>query len=188
MWYIFAQREYPKKYPTTGTAVIALGDSLVVGEGVLPGNDFVSILSERLDVPIINAGRAGDTTAETLRRLETDVLARDPRIVIILVGGNDAIRRIPKQETFSNLAKIIDKIQARGAAVLLVGIQSGFFRDNYKNDFYALSRKKGAWHVPDILDGIFGHGQLMQDTIHPNDKGYLIIADRIEPVLRNIIR
>ena len=190
LWYFFGNGSYTKKYPAPegrGKNIIAFGDSLVEGVGASPGNNFVSLLSKKLGADIINAGFGGDTTASALDRLSQDVISRDPKIVVVLLGGNDAVRRIPKQETFKNLEKIIDRVQEKGAGVLLIGIQSGFFRDNYKKDFAALARKKGAWHVPDILDGIFAHPDLMDDAIHPNDKGYQIIANRLEPVLREML-
>ena len=67
--------------PTAGVRVIAFGDSLVEGVGATAGHDVVSVLSERLGTPIINAGRRGDTTASALARLDGAVLSRNPRVV-----------------------------------------------------------------------------------------------------------
>src|SRR5206468_2546588 len=85
--------------PTAGQTIVAFGDSLVEGHGATPGHDFVSVLSRRLGVPIINAGRSGDTAEAALSRLEQAVLARNPRVVIVLLGGNDFLRRVPREET-----------------------------------------------------------------------------------------
>ncbi len=171
--------------PSAGTRIIAFGDSLVAGNGTSPGGDFVSALSNRLGVPILNAGRSGDTTGSALRRLEPDVLARDPRLVIVLLGGNDWLRRVPKQETFRNLAEIVERIRARGAAVVLVGTSAGFF-DPYGSELEQLAERTSAALVPDILDGILGRTGLMADAIHPNNAGHAMMADRIEPVLREL--
>ena len=89
--------------PTAGDQVIAFGDSLVRGVGASPGRDLVSVLSNRIDVPILNAGRSGDTTASALARLDEAVLTRRPRVVLVLVGGNDLLRRVPPEETIENL-------------------------------------------------------------------------------------
>jgi acyl-CoA thioesterase I len=187
-WFFLRNSDYPKKMPTAGTRVIAFGDSLVAGEGASRGDDFVSELSRRLGLFIINAGVPGDTTETALLRLDRDVLARDPKVVLVLLGGNDAIRRIDRAQTFQNLDAIVARIHARGAAVVLIGIQSGLLNDRYDSEFEDLARRNGAWLVPDILNGIIGQGELMSDTIHPNSKGYEIMADRIEPVLREVIR
>ncbi|MEC4674880.1 MAG: GDSL-type esterase/lipase family protein [Nitrospirota bacterium] len=82
----------------------------------------MSRLSRQMDISILNKGRNGETTRSALSRLEQDVLDQDPRIVILLLGGNDAIRRLPQKETFDNLAQMIDRIQQTGAAVVLVGV------------------------------------------------------------------
>ncbi|MBI2096740.1 MAG: arylesterase [Candidatus Sungbacteria bacterium] len=185
--FFFMQRDEKKKYPQGGSQIIAFGDSLVEGVGASPGHDFVSILSDRLRSPIINAGRAGDTTAAGLLRLNEAVLAQDPKIVIVLLGGNDALRRIPKEETFRNLETIIDRIQGRGAAVILIGVRGGILSDSYKKSFSSIAAEKGAFYIPDILDDIFGNARLISDPIHPNDQGYALMADRIEPVLKMVM-
>lgn len=177
-----------KNYPSAGKNIIAFGDSLVEGVGASSGKDFISLLSKEINTPIINAGQSGNTTAMALVRLDKDVLSQDPRIVIILIGGNDAIRRVPKEEVIKNLEMMIDQIQKKGAAVLLIGIQGGIFRDQYKKLFANLASDKKVFYVPNVLEDIFGQPQLMSDSLHPNDQGYEIMTKRIEPTLREILK
>jgi acyl-CoA thioesterase I len=174
--------------PTAGDRVIAFGDSLVEGVGASTGRDIASLLSARVGVPIVNAGRRGDTTGSALTRLDSAVLSRNPRIVIVLLGGNDVLRRVPHQETFANLDAIVGRIRGRGAAVILVGLSVGVFTDVYGNGYENLARRTSSGLVPDVLSGILGHPELMADHIHPNDRGYRMIADRIEPVLRDLLK
>jgi acyl-CoA thioesterase-1 len=174
--------------PTAGERVVAFGDSLVQGVGATPGSDLVSVLSERLGVPIVNAGRSGDTTATALGRLEPAVLSQNPRIVIVLLGGNDYLRRVPPAQTFANLEAIVGRIRNQGAAVILVGLSLGVFSDSYGDGYRDVARRASAGLVPDVLDGILGRGDLMADQIHPNDRGYALMADRIEPALRDLLR
>ncbi|OGE76019.1 MAG: hypothetical protein A3C85_00605 [Candidatus Doudnabacteria bacterium RIFCSPHIGHO2_02_FULL_48_21] len=174
--------------PEKGTNIIAFGDSLVTGYGLTTvGDDFVSLLSKRTGSQIINAGLNGDTTGSALSRLEKDVLSQDPRIVIVLLGGNDALRHVPVEETFRNLGAIIDGIHAKGSAVILVGVKGSFFGDKYDNEFDRLADAKKVNYIPDILKGLFGHADLMTDAIHPNARGHAIMADRIEPVLKKLL-
>ena len=173
--------------PTGGTTVIAFGDSLVAGRGARSGRDFVSLLSDSLGVPIINAGRSGDTTRAAVSRLRSDVLSRDPRVAIVLLGGNDFLRRVPIDETFANLTTIVDELRSRGTAVVLVGVSVGLLNDPYAARYEALAQQTSAALVPDILGGIMGHADLMSDAIHPNEQGYEIIAERLEPVLRELL-
>ena len=186
-WYIRADVPEAAR-PTAGTSIIAFGDSLVAGQGATPGNDFVSLLSRRLGVSIINAGQGGDTTAAALARVDSDVLSRDPRIVIVLLGGNDFLRRVPKEQTFANLATIVERIRSRGAAVVIVGVNVGLWRDPYGDEYERLARRASAGLVPEILDDIIGDQRLMADSIHPNDLGYRIVADRVEPALRELLQ
>ena len=187
IWYFMDTEPPVVDFPTAGQDIIAFGDSLVVGFGASPGNDFVSILSARLGQPIVNAGRNGDTTQTGLERLKADVLSQDPRIVILLLGGNDTLRKVPVEETFNRLAAMIDQIHQTGAAVVLVGVRGSLLGDKYEEEFEVLAEAKQANLVPDILSGIFGHPSLMADAIHPNNDGNLLMADRLEPVLRELL-
>ena len=177
----------PASRPTAGRHVIAFGDSLVAGVGASAGRDFVSVLSARVGVPIINAGRRGDTTASALARLDAAVLSRSPRVVIVLLGGNDFLQRVPTETTFANLRTIVSRVRARGAAVVLVGVKVDLFRDSYGAEYERIGREMSAVVVPDILDGILGRSGRMSDSIHPNDEGYAIIADRLERVVRELM-
>ncbi|MBX4210368.1 arylesterase [Candidatus Parcubacteria bacterium] len=179
---------YIENFPSHGTDVIAFGDSLVVGVGSTPGNDFVSLLAYRFNTPIINAGVSGDTTAQALNRLHNLGIFQSPKVVIVLLGGNDYLQRIPKQETFNNLSTIVKEIQAHGAAVLLLGVRGGVITDVYDEEFRNLAKRLHAAFVPNVLDGLLGNSDLMSDGIHPNDKGYKIIADKVTPVLKKLLR
>jgi acyl-CoA thioesterase-1 len=159
----------------------------VAGRGATGGRDFVSVLSGRLGARIINAGRNGDTTRTALARLNRDVLSRDPRVVIIVLGGNDFLRRVPVDETFHNLSTIVTNIRERGAATVLAGVSVGLLSDPYAARYEALASETSSGLVPDILGGLIGRSHLMSDAIHPNDQGYRMIADRLEPALRDLL-
>jgi acyl-CoA thioesterase I len=173
--------------PTAGSTIVAFGDSLVEGRGATPGHDFVTLLARRLSIPIVNAGRSGDTATTALDRLDASVLSRNPRLVIVLLGGNDFLRRVPTDETFRSLSTIVERIRRRGAAVVLVGVSVGVISDPYSSEYAALARRTSSGLVPDILEDIIGHADRMSDSIHPNDQGYAMIADRIEPALRDLL-
>jgi acyl-CoA thioesterase I len=173
-------------YPSKNTGIVAFGDSLVEGVGSARGGGFVSILSDELNMPITNLGVSGNTTAEALGRIGM-VTARKPAVVIVLLGGNDYLRRVPRAETEESLARIIESIQAFGAAVILVGVDSGLVLNRDEELFERLSEKYHTAYVPDILEDILGRSGLMADSLHPNDAGYKIMAERIKPVLERLI-
>jgi acyl-CoA thioesterase I len=186
-YFVFADGEKPvKNYPGQGKTIVAFGDSLVQGVGAsTKDTNFVSLLSARLGTKIINKGIGGYTTRDGLKRID-EVLKHDPKLVILLLGGNDALRNIPQQETFQNLETIITKIQDSGSMVLLLGIQGGLLRDPYKVQFEALADKYQTAYVESVLSGLLGKKQYMFDTIHPNDAGYKIIADNVYPTLEKL--
>lgn len=167
--------------PTREGPIVALGDSLVYGVGS-SGGGFVKILEERIGEPIVNKGVPGDTAADGLARLG-EVIALKPRIVILLLGGNDYLKRVSPEETFANLAAIIERLEDDGATVLLLGVRGGIFRDNFAERYEALARRYDTAHVRDVLDGTLGDARYMDDRIHPNDAGYRIIAEKVYPVL-----
>jgi lysophospholipase L1-like esterase len=176
-----------KNYPSFGTRVIAFGDSLIEGVGASEGNDFISLLSQKLATPIENYGRGGDTTATALERLPR-VLEEvpNPKVVIILLGGNDFLRKIPKEETFANLSTIIESFQERDAVVLLLGIRGGIFKDNFEKEFEELHDIYQTAYISNVLRGLITNRKLMFDSIHPNDAGYKKIADKVYPILKEI--
>lgn len=188
LWFFFFRSETtPRIRPPREGPLVAFGDSLTAGAGATAGSDYPSLLARRLEVEVVNAGRYGDDTDSALARLEPDVLAKNPRLVILLLGGNDALRRAPAEVTFQNLETIIDRLQERRVAVLLLGIERGVFLDDYPRRFRELAREKNVEFIPDVLEGIFGNPTLMADEIHPNDRGYEMMTDRIEPVLRRML-
>jgi acyl-CoA thioesterase-1 len=177
------------KTPTSpaSVTVVAFGDSLTSGTGVGSGRDYVSLLSNRTGVAIVNAGRSGDTTATALLRLDAAVLSRDPDIVIVFFGGNDLLQGVPVQRRTANITEIVERIRARGAEVMVVGLASGFL-DPFDGALAGIAVGTSSTLVPAVLDGILGVPNLMSDLVHPNEAGHAVIADRIEPALRTVLR
>ncbi|MFZ2303559.1 MAG: GDSL-type esterase/lipase family protein [Minisyncoccia bacterium] len=185
--YYFTRNSDITNYPSKGTDIIAFGDSLVEGFGSTGGNDFVSLLSQKIGQPIINLGNAGDTTVDGIARIN-QLDNYNPKVVLLLLGGNDHLKKIPIAVTFENLATLIDNIHARGAIVILLGVRGGLFNDRFDTEFEALRDTYHTAFVSDVLGGLFGNDKYMSDTIHPNNIGYGIIADRIYPVLIEVLK
>lgn len=170
---------YIRNLHSPGENVICFGDSLTEGVGAERGEDYPSFLARQLQYPVIHSGRRGDTSADGLARLERDVLGQNPRLVIILFGGNDFLRQVPVSETRKNLEEIVQLIQGRGAMVLLVGMRLGLFTDEYGPVYKEIAQKHGTLFIPEILKGILSDAKLKSDSIHPNGAGYQLMAERI---------
>jgi acyl-CoA thioesterase-1 len=166
-----------------GKNIICFGDSITWGYGVSPGEDFPSALAKTTSIPVINSGLDGDTSVSALQRLESDVLRRDPLLVIIEFGGNDFLRKISLQETTNNIEAMIKKIQSKGAMVALADIHAGFIMTDYAKEFKRLSQKYNTIFLGHLLKGIITNPQLKSDFLHPNYEGYKLIAQRVHRII-----
>ncbi len=184
-WRMFGPAHFTN-YPPHPGPIVAFGDSLVAGLGATEGHDFVSMLSARINEPIQNFGVPNDTTAMGLSRLD-EVVAVHPRIAIVLLGGNDYLRRVPKDETFKNVRTIIEGLQSDGTLVVLLGIRGGLLVDNFASDFKKLASDTKSVYVSDVLHNLLGNKQYMFDEVHPNDQGYAIIAERVYNAMRPVL-
>lgn len=181
--FVFLKPQKITNFPSSGASIVMFGDSLTYGVGATSGNDIPSILSRKIGQQVINMGVPGETSAQGLARVG-DVMVLKPKVVILLFGGNDFLRRVPISETFSNIDTMVVELQKSGAVVVLAGIRGGILSDPYDKNFSEISKNRGTLYVSNVMDGIIGHKDLMSDdSIHPNDAGYGKIADRIYKVL-----
>jgi len=146
------------------------------------------VLSRELGLPVINTASAGDTTAEALAAISDAVWIKIPRLVIVLLGGNDFLRQVVRQETQKNLEEIVQRIQAQGAMVAIAGVKLGLFTDEYGSIFEETAQQFGALYVAQVLKGILTDSGLRSDPIHPNGAGYRIIAERIAAKIKPLLR
>ena len=182
-----ATRHYANLPPTATGPWVAFGDSLTRGYGASDGADYPTQLSRRLGIPIQNLGISGERTVDGLKRLP-EVEALGPRVVLLCFGGNDVLQNGRRDEMMANIGAMIDRLQARGSFVVLIGIRSAsLLGDRNAGAFEDLAEEKRVLFVPDILDGVLGTPSLMFDYVHPNDAGYAKIAERIERALQPVL-
>ena len=170
-----------------GTNIIAFGDSLTAGLGAQPGEDFPSRLSKLIETPVINAGVSGDTTDMALERIDRDVLSHDPRIVIVGLGGNDFLRSVDIATTERNLRSIVRRIHGAGAMVVLLGFRFPSLNLDYEKMYTRVADDEGCLLIGRMLRGIITDPTLKSDEVHPNARGYEIMAERIAGPLRKLI-
>jgi len=172
---------------STGTNIIAFGDSLTAGYGAAAGEDYPTKLSALIGAPVINAGVSGDTTESALARLDNDVLSRSARIVIVGLGGNDFLRSVPIATTEANLRTIVKKIEGAGAMVVLLGFKFPSLQADYGDMYKRIASDERCLFVGGVLSGILTDESLKSDAIHPNAKGYALMAKRIAGPLQKLI-
>jgi lysophospholipase L1-like esterase len=186
-WWLWPTKvSYVNLPPSAKGPWIAFGDSLTAGYGAQARNYFPTVLGKKLGVTIENGGRNGETSQDGLNRIES-VASRHPRVVLLCFGGNDALQQVPRDQTFSNLGRIIDRLHQQGTFVVLIGVRSATLRDKNASWFEKLAKEKHVLYVPNILEDVLSHPNLMSDEVHPNDKGYAFIADRLAQVLEPLM-
>jgi len=190
----------PAVAPRADRRVVFLGDSLTAGLGVAIEDAYPSLIARRLETrgqgwTVVNAGVSGDTSAGGLRRLEWS-MEGGAAVLVVALGGNDALRGLPVAELAKNLDAIVGGAVARGARVVLAGMEAPpnngpDYARAFHDVYPAVAARHGATLVPFLLDGVAGEVALNQaDGIHPNPEGARRVADTVwralEPVVHEI--
>jgi acyl-CoA thioesterase-1 len=181
--------------------IVVVGDSISAEFGLARGSGWVALLGQRLAAQkpawtVSNASISGDTTAGGLARLPTILKQRHPKIVVIELGGNDALRGLPMSDTRKNLDAMAALAQASGARVLLAGMMvPPNFGRKYQAEFgkmYAdVAAARHAALVPFIFAGIADRPDadtwFQADQIHPLAKAHPIILDNVWAQLKPML-
>jgi acyl-CoA thioesterase-1 len=177
--------------------ILDFGDSLTAGYGLMPEQAFPARLemwlrAHGVPVRVINAAVSGDTTTGGLARLDW-ALADKPDLVILALGSNDALRGIDPATVRANLDKMLDKIEAVGAKILILGMLAppnwGAAYDRaFDQIFLDLAHAHQATLYPFFLEGVAMKSDLNQpDGLHPNERGVEVLVNRIGPVVAGLI-
>lgn len=172
-----------KNINSKGKELICFGDSITFGYGVKPGEDYPTLLSKMINMPVINAGLDGDTSITALKRMKADVLDKKPFLVLIEFCGNDFLKDVPQDATINNIKEMVLKIQKEGAITAIVDVSAGLFLRDYRVKFSKLAEETGSIFIPAVLSGIITNPSMKSDFMHPNPEGYKIIAERIYRVI-----
>jgi acyl-CoA thioesterase-1 len=171
--------------------ILAFGASIIAGHGLeakdsLPAQLEKALAERGIAAEVINGGVSGETSAGGLARLDW-ALADDPDLVIVDLGGNDALRGIDPRSTEANLDAIVARIRAQGRRVLLAGMLAppnlgADYAAAFNAVFPAVAERHGVPLYPFILDGVVADPALNQeDGIHPNAAGVKVIVERMLP-------
>lgn len=184
--------------------VVALGDSLTAGYGLIDAQGFVPRMREYLeaaglDVRLVNAGVSGDTTAGGLSRVAWSLNPSTDALIVAL-GGNDLLRGLDPESARDNLEGILEVAQKNGLEVLIVGMEApGNYGPEYKAEFDAiypeLAEAYDALYFPRFFEGLYTDGEspadirhLMQpDGIHPSAEGVDLIVEAMGPAVVELV-
>jgi acyl-CoA thioesterase I len=182
--------------------VLIVGDSLSAEYGITRGAGWVALLEQRLQrqkirASVVNASISGDTTSGGRSRLPALLAEHKPAVVVLELGGNDALRGLPLSMTQANLAEMARAAKAAGARVVVVGMQvPPNYGRKYGDDFFALfesvAKAQGAALVPFLLEGVANGPNaetlFQPDRIHPTAEAHPRMLDNVWPVLRPLLK
>lgn len=190
---------------TQRPAILVVGDSLSAEYGLPRGTGWVALLEQKLaaekqgqqrDWRVLNASISGDTTAGGRARLPGLLKKHQPAIVIIELGGNDALRGLPLDATEANLLAMTQTAQKTGARVLLAGMQAP---PNYGADYTRrfagiyprIARQTGAALAPFLLAGVADQpdalAHFQPDRIHPKAEAHPAILNNVWEPLQKLL-
>lgn len=165
--------------------VLAFGDSLTYGTGADAAQSYPAVLARLIGRTVINAGIPGETTSSGLARLDETLDDTDPALMILCLGGNDMLRRQDRAAMQRNLDEIITRAKTRGIAVMLIGVpepQLGGLET--EPGYFELARRHGLPLESAALADILEDADLRADRIHPNARGYALLAGAVATTLR----
>jgi len=180
-------------------AILVVGDSISAGYGLSAGQGWVDLLARKVAASgapyrVVNASISGDTTAGGRARLPALLKEHRPAIVILELGGNDALRGGNLAASRQNLDTMTRDAQAAGAKVLIAGLQlppnyGPAYVGQFNSMFVDVAKERKAALVPYVFDG-FGDdlAQFQADRIHPTAAAQPRILDNVWPVLAPLLR
>lgn len=171
-----------------GSTILALGDSLTAGYAADAEAAYPAVLAGLTGWQIINGGVSGNTSAQALARLPA-LMRRQPQLVLVSIGGNDFLRKVPEADTRSNIRQIVQQIKAAGMPAVLVAVPyfttgALFGRLSEHPMYEELAAElnvplfKGAWAE------VLGNKKLKSDQIHANAQGYRVFAEKMWAFLK----
>jgi acyl-CoA thioesterase I len=180
------------------TEIVGFGDSLMAGYELPVGDGFPAVLemalkAQGMDVHVANAGVSGDTTTDGLARLDWSV-PDGTNLVILELGGNDALRGIAPDITAQNLDAMITSLNSRHIKIVLAGMLSPpNMGKDYEAKFNAiypdLAKKYALSLIPFFTEGVTGHPELqIEDKLHPNRQGVDIMVKNALPYILETLK
>jgi lysophospholipase L1-like esterase len=166
------------------SVILAFGDSLTNGFGVRREFSYPSQLEIKTGLRVINAGINGEISSEGLKRLPHLLKETKPELVILCHGANDILNKLSEHEMKENLLAMVRLVKQSGAEVLLVGVPNFTLLDFGVHDVYEeVADEMDLLLEDEIIRKIELNRAFKSDYVHPNEKGYEMMADRFIEVL-----
>lgn len=165
-------------------AVLAFGDSLTYGTGAAEAESYPAQLERLIGRRVVRAGVPGEVSAQALARLPEALEEHQPKLLVLCIGGNDFLRNLGQDQVAANIRAMVRLAKDRGADVVLLGTpEKGLLVTPPK--FYAeIAREFRIPYEGKVVGEILRDAALKSDPIHPNARGYRLIAERVATLMK----
>lgn len=175
-----------------GTVVLALGDSITAGYGLSPEQAWPALLASQTGWTIVNGGVSGNTAGDALARLPALLDKHAPKLVLVILGGNDMLRKVPETQTRQDLARVLKQARDREARAVLIAtpkpsVAGAVFQRLSAPPFYTeIAREMGVPLLADAVPDVLSDPELKLDPLHPNAEGHRALAGKLFDGLRKL--
>jgi lysophospholipase L1-like esterase len=164
--------------------VLAFGDSLTYGTGAAEEESYPAQLERLIGRRVVRAGIPGEVTAQAVKRLPQLIDEHSPRLVLLCIGGNDFIRRLDSAQAEAKVRAMVALARERGIEVLLIGTPQPGLSVSAPAFFAAIAEEFRLPYEADVIAEVLTDNRLKSDLIHPNARGYRVIAERVAERLK----
>jgi len=177
------QRPALERLPSD-SVVLAFGDSLTYGTGANEDESYPAQLEKLIDRRVVRAGVPGEVTAQALERLPGALDEHNPRLLLLCIGGNDFLRRLGNAQAERNVRAMVKLAQSRGIGVILIGTPEPGLLPSPPAFYGAIAKDFGLAYEDAVITEVLKDASLKSDPVHPNARGYRVIAERLAATLR----
>ena len=178
-----SERPRLERLPGDAT-LLAFGDSLTFGTGASEDESYPAQLEKLIERREVRAGVPGEVTAQALARLPGALDEHAPRLLLLCIGGNDFLRRLGNQQAEANVREMVKLARARGIAVLLIGTPEPGFTVTPPAFYAGIAKEYRVPYEESVIGQVLKDRSLKADPIHPNARGYRVIAERLAETLK----
>jgi acyl-CoA thioesterase I len=178
-----AERPKLERLPSDAV-VLAFGDSLTFGTGASDAESYPAQLEALIGRRVVRAGVPGEVTAQALARLPSALDEHAPKLLLLCIGGNDFLRRLGNPQAARNVRDMVQLAKSRGVAVLLIGTPEPGFSVSPPTFYADIAKEFRVPYEESIIGEVLMDRALKADPIHPNARGYQIIAERVAEKLK----
>jgi lysophospholipase L1-like esterase len=164
--------------------VLAFGDSLTYGTGAAEQESYPAQLEKLIGRRVVRAGVPGEVTAQALERLPGALDEHAPRLLLLCIGGNDFLRRLGNAQAERNVRAMIELARSRGIGVMLIATPEPGLLPSPPGFYAAIAKDLAIAYEGGVITEVLKDASLKSDPIHPNARGYGVIAQRVAATLK----